>query len=141
MSLEAVQLLTQPGLNHRHTAGSAHANWARLAVCQGFMKAACAWRGMRVNSTHMYCVYVCLGWTLICTSPFICGQSVASCSTNCTLSMIVPSALEPSQCAKQKPCYNAQISCEEHLVPFTDRFIDAVWHWSPGFSCGSCSHS
>lgn len=79
---------------------AAHANWASLAVCQGFMKAACVWRGMEVNSTCMHCVYVCLCWTLICTSPFSCGQSVASCLTNCALSTIVPSALKPSECAK-----------------------------------------
>lgn len=53
---------------------------------------------------HVHALSVCASLlsccTLICTSPFVCGLSVASYSTNCPLSKIVPSILKPSQRAK-----------------------------------------
>lgn len=38
-----------------------------------------------------------------------------------------------------KPHYHVQISGEEYLEPCFDRFIEAIWHWSLCFCCGSCS--
>lgn len=92
--LEAVQLHTQSGLNHRHTAGRTHANWASLALCQGFMRAACeeemGWGWVLCARIVLRCVH--LRCTLICITPFICGQGVASCSNQLyALSKIEPS--------------------------------------------------
>lgn len=80
-------------------AGTAHANWASLAVCQGLIKAASV--GKRDEGEY-HVLFICVSCcTVICSSPFICGQSVASCSTNSTLPKIVPSTFKPSQCANQ----------------------------------------
>lgn len=57
----------------RHTAVITHANWASLALCQGFIKAAPVGRGVRVGIMCMYCLCVCLCCTIICISPFIFG--------------------------------------------------------------------
>lgn len=133
---------SRSGLNRRQTAGRTHANWASLAVCQGFIKAARVGRGMRVNIMCMYCLCVCVSVVLLYVNLH---QSLYLWSECCKLLSQLYSVkdctiyIKTITACQTKPHYQVQISCEEHLEPCFDRFIDCIWHWSPCFCCGSLS--
>lgn len=117
--LEAVQLHTHSGWNRRHTAGRAHAYWARLAVCQGFMKAACVGRREEVEYlVHGLSICVCVPVVqLIYITVFICGQSVASCSANCS-QRLCHRHFSRHDVPNEKPQYRFQTSCEKSIFSY-----------------------
>lgn len=114
---------------------------ASLAGCQGLIKAACV--GERDEGEyHAHALSVCASplscCALICTGPFVCGLSVASYSTNCPLSKIVPSILKPSQCAKQN-----HITVSRHPVKGISNhvLIDLLMLVGPGLAVFCCGYT